>query len=48
MMPAPQNINARLEWGAAASSIVIENGIIYGQNEIANVPNAATKISATM
>ena len=27
--------------------MVIENGIMYGQNEIASVPNAAAKMSAT-
>jgi bd-type cytochrome oxidase subunit I len=36
-----QNMNARLECGAAASSIVTENGIMYGQNERASVPKAA-------
>ena len=40
-------MKARLECGAAALSIVIENGIIYGQNEIASVPKAAEKITAT-
>jgi hypothetical protein len=28
MIPSPQNMKARLECGAAASSIVIENGIM--------------------
>jgi hypothetical protein len=34
--------------GAAASSTVMEKGIMYGQNEMASVPNAAAKISETM
>jgi hypothetical protein len=47
-MPANQNMNARLEGGATASLIVIENGIMYGQDASASVANAAAKISATM
>src|ERR1700685_128576 len=47
-MPAPQNMKATLEWGAGASSMVMTNGIMYGQNESANVPNADAKMSATM
>ena len=44
-MPPPQNMKAKLKRDAAASSIVIENGIMQGQNEMARVPNAAAKIS---
>jgi hypothetical protein len=43
-----QNMKARLECGAAASSMVTAPGIMYGQNEIASVPNADAKVSATM
>jgi hypothetical protein len=46
--PAPQNMKARLEWGAAASSMVMAPGIMSGQDEIAKVPNATTKMRATM
>jgi hypothetical protein len=35
--PAPQNMNARLEWGAAASSIVIGDGEA-GDRHIASTP----------
>src|SRR5258707_15514608 len=42
--PSPQNMNARLEYGAAASSMVRTKGIMYGQNETASVPNADRKI----
>jgi hypothetical protein len=41
-------MKARLECGAAASSMVIVNGIMYGQKEIARVPKAAAKMSTTM
>jgi len=41
-------MKARLERGAAAASIVIENGTMYGQNEIASVPNAAAKMTTTI
>ena len=45
---APQNINRRLDGGAAASSMVTAKGIMNGQNETASVPNADRKISAAM
>src|SRR6516162_3098225 len=34
-MPSPQNLKARLECGATASSIVIANRFMWGQNETA-------------
>ena len=43
--PSPQNIKARLEYGATESSIVIVNGSVYTQNEIASMPNATAKMS---
>src|ERR1700730_10688907 len=46
--PSPQNMNARLEYGAAASSMVRTKGIMYGQNETASVPNADRKIDMTI
>ena len=46
--PSPQNMKARLEWGAAASSMVMTNGIMYGQKEIARVPNADMKMRTTI
>src|SRR5712664_1870194 len=36
----------RLEWGATASAIVTEKGIMYGTNEIAKVAKAAQKMAA--
>ena len=47
-IPSPQNMKARLEWGAAASSMVMAKGIMYGQKEMASVPKAAAKMRATM
>src|SRR6476469_501141 len=42
--PSPQNMNARLDGVDAASVMVSTNGIMYGQKEIARVPNAAKKM----
>src|ERR1700742_2329887 len=44
--PAPQKMKLRLAGGAAACSTVSAKGIMYGQNEPANVPKAARKIKA--
>jgi len=41
-------MNARLECGAAASSMVRTKGIMYGQNETARVPKADKKINMTI
>jgi hypothetical protein len=41
-------MNLRLDCGAAAWSTVMTEGIIYGQKDSANVPNADRKISATI
>src|SRR6202040_1089832 len=46
--PSPQNMNARLDGGAADSSMVRTKGIMYGQNERAKVPKAHKKITVTM
>lgn len=45
---APQNMNARLDCGAAASSMVRTKGIMYGQNEMARAPKADAKINMTI
>jgi hypothetical protein len=41
-------MNARLDGGAADSSMVRTKGIMYGQNERAKVPKAHKKITVTM
>jgi hypothetical protein len=38
-----QNIKARLEYGLTESSIMIVNGSMYAENEIASIPNVAAK-----
>jgi len=46
--PHPQNMNTRLDCGAAAFVDVMTEGIMYGQKDSARVPKAEMKISATM
>lgn len=37
-----------LEYGVTKSSIMIVNGSMYAENEIASIPNAAAKMSTTI